>query len=152
MVPLSHTDFKVLLLLLPCQDLSLFSNPLGSKGRSSSLCQKLCENYKNKCLPQAASRINRLGKQMLEGKRKAQLHKLTALLQDDLLPSRSEVPSQSKPCAKHLPTANPPTDPTPWMSECRGFSSGGIDMNKWVEERRNARICQRWKRSVYKKY
>lgn len=41
--PSPYTALKVFLLLLPCQDFLLFSNSLRSKGRASSLCQKLCE-------------------------------------------------------------------------------------------------------------
>lgn len=58
---------------------------------------------------------------MLEGKKEAQLHKLTPLLWDDVLPSRTEVLSQSMHCAKCLPRTNPPTAPTPMNARVQGI-------------------------------
>lgn len=57
---------------------------------------------------------------MLEGKKEAQLHKLTPLLWDDVLPSRTEVLSQNMHCAKCLPRTNPPTAPHPHECQSAG--------------------------------
>lgn len=89
--PLHTWPLNFFLLLLPLQEFLFFSNSLRSKGRSSSLCKELYTYTIRKSLPQAASRMNRLDKQMLEGKMEARLHKLTTAPQAGFLPSRSEV-------------------------------------------------------------
>lgn len=85
---------------------------------------------KDKCLPQAASRINRLEKQKLGGKRRHNF-RVTDLLQDVLLPSRWEVLSQSKHCTKSLPTTTPPSH-CPHPHHCQSAGASLLETQTWT--------------------